>query len=282
MLHHAAKTGAGTHQVGTRMDDTDRSTHHKRQSDFHKKARLLHTAYVAGLLLLFILVVLTPYFIQNSVRLGNERIVQEEIAESVVIALLLVVGYGGSIVYRKELDKYHKELTELTTCKYDLENKLNDAFSYIGAVNVQFLEIKSLISALEKYPETKKDYKSVLGLLARKTLVIANVNWVVFRIMNPESLRTVHEHSERRGRALLLKHNISNRALVNNEPIADCVVVGSQQENLTIRTFCILPTEKLTENQTILIRTIVTELEMLFIIFSSEYYKDGYLKKRKA
>jgi len=253
---------------------------HRRQRDIQKKIRLIQAIYFAGLTLLFFLVVLTPYFIQGNFQLKNRGIVREEIAEGAVIALLLIVGYLASILHKKEFDKYHRELEELVICKCDLENRLNDAFSYIGEVNVQLLEIKSVFSALQKYPESKKDYKSVLIFLARKALGIANVDWVMFRIINPDSLRTIQEYSETRGSALLLKHNISNRAIVSNEAIADCSVVSSEQGNLTIKAFCILPTEELTKSQEILIQAIVSELEMLFIIFSSEYHREGYLKKK--
>ena len=78
----------------------------------------------------------------------------------------------------------------------------------------------------------------------------------------------------------MLKHNISNRAIVSNEAIAECSVVGTQQENLTIKAFCILPTEDLAESQKILIRAIVSELEMLFIIFNSGYKRESYLKNK--
>ena len=253
----------------------------RRERDIRKKTRLLKRFYVSSLALLFALMVLTPYLIRSGLWLKGRVIVGEEIVEGVLIALLLLVGYLTSTVYKKELHKYVQELREAATRKVDLENKLSDAFGYIGTVNVQLLEIKSAFSALQKYPESKKDYRSVLIFLARKALGIANVDWVMFRIINPESLRTIQEYSETRGGVLLLRHNISNRALVSSETIADCSVVSSEQENLTIRTFCILPTEKLTDNQIILLRTIVSEAEMLFIIFSSEYYKEGYLKKAR-
>ena len=260
------------------MPNDSRNEHH-RYTDIQKKIRVIKAAYLGSLTVLFFLVVLTPYFIKGNIEIKNTTIFKEEIVEGAVIALLLVVGYVASILYKKEFDKYHKELTELIICKYDLENKLNDAFSYIGKVNVQLLEIKSVFSALQKYPENKKDYRSVLVFLARKALVIANVDWVMFRIINPESLRTVQEYSETRDSLPLLAHNIGNKALVGREAVADCSVVRSEQENLTIRTFCILPSEKLTEDQIILLQTIVSEVEMLFIIFSSEYYKEDLLRK---
>jgi hypothetical protein len=266
------------YQAGTHMNNAGKNEH-RRHTDIQMKIRLIKAAYFGCLTVLFFLVVLTPYFIKGNIEIKNTAILREEIVEGAVITLLLVVGYVASILYKREFDKYHKELTELIISKCDLENKLNDAFSYIGKVNVQLLEIKAVFSALQKYPESKKDYRSVLVFLARKALVIAKVDWVMFRIINPESLRTVQEYSETRDSCPLLEHNISNKALVGREAIAGCSVVHSEQENLTIRTFCILPREKLTEDQIILLHTIVSEVEMLFIIFSSEYYKEGLLRK---
>jgi hypothetical protein len=278
LLHYAGEKGAGTHQGGTNMTNDSKNEDH-RHTDIQMKIRLIKVAYFGSLTVLFFLVVLTPYFVKGNIQIKNTAILREELVEGAVITLLLVVGYVASLLYKKEFDKYHKELTELIICKYNLESKLSDAFAYIGKVNVQLLEIKAVSSALQKYPESKKDYRSVLVFLARKALVIANVDWVMFRIINPESLRTVQEYSETRDSSPLLEHNISNKALVGRDAIAGCSVVRSEQENLTIRTFCILPREKLTENQIILLQTIVSEVEMLFIIFSSEYYKEGLLRK---
>jgi len=259
----------------------DKSTR-RRQIDIEKKAKLLKAAYVSSLTLLFLLMIFTPYLVRSGLWLKGRLIVGEEITEGVLIALVLLAGYFASIVYKKELDKYARELEELAAKKDNLENELNEAFCYIGAVNVQLLEIKSVLTGQKRYPESKRDFKNIQSLFARQALGIANVDWVVLRIINPETLRTLQEHSEARGKARLRKHNISNKAVVSNEAVADCSVVTSEQENLTIKAFCILPTKELTESQEILIRTIVSELEMLFIILSCEYYKEGYLKKKPA
>jgi len=237
----------------------------RRQSDIRKKTRLLKAAYLSSLTLLLGLVVFTPYLIRSGLWLKGRIIVEEEIFEGALIALLLLVGYFASRGYKKELDKYAKELKELATKRVDLENKLNDAFCYIGAVNVQLLEIKSVLTAQKRYPENKRDFKHIQSVFARRALGIANVDWVMFRIIKPDTLRTLQEHSETRG-----------------DGIAGCSVVCSEQENLTIKACCILPIENLTENQKILIGAIVNELEMLFIIFSSEYYRVDYLKKGQA
>jgi hypothetical protein len=252
----------------------------RRQIDIENKAKLLKAAYVSSLTLLFLLMVFTPYLVGSGLFLRARLIVGEEIAEGVLIALLLLAGYFASIVYKKEFDKYARELEELAAKKDTLENELNEAFCYIGAVNVQLLEIKSVLTGQKRYPESKRDFKKIESLFARQALGIANVDWVVLRIVNPETLRTLQEHSEARGKARLRKHNISNKAVVSNEAVADYSVVTSEQENLTIKAFCILPTKELAESQQILIRAIVSELEMLFILLRCEYYKEGFLKKK--
>jgi hypothetical protein len=254
----------------------------RRQSDIQKKAKLVKVAYVSSLTLLCLLMVCTPYLVRSGLWLKGRLILGEEIVEGILIALLLLTGYFTSIVYRKEVDKFAKELKELATKKDSLEKKLNEAFCYIGAVNVQLLDIKSVLTGQKRYPESKKDFKKMQRLFARQALGIANVDWVLFRIINPDTLRTLQEHRATRDGALLFKHSISNRAIVTNEAIADCSVVTSEQENLTIKAFCILPTRELAESQEILIRAIVSELEMLFIIFSSGYNKKAYLKKKRA
>ena len=252
---------------------------HSGKSDINKKTRLLRTGYVAILTLLFFSIVSLPYLMKGDLSLRGSLIVEEEIFEGVLIALLILVGYLVSRMYKKELDKYLQEVEQLAISKRNLQNRLNDAFKYIGEVNVQIQGIKTVFSTLNKYPENRKDFGKILCLLAQKSLEIVNVDWIMLRIINTNNLRTLREHSRARGSAILLKHSISNRAMVSNEAIDDCSVVVSDQDNLIIKAFCVLPTEELTASQKTLIKAIVNELEMLFIIFSSEYYRESCLKK---
>ena len=101
----------------------------------------------------------------------------------------------------------------------------------------------------------------------------------MFRIINIDSLRTMREYSETRGKILLLKQSISNKSVVTTEAIDGCSIVKSDQSNLTIRVFCIIPTEALTTTQKSCIKTIVNALEMLFIVFTSQYYRKSYFKQ---
>ncbi|MGW8209502.1 MAG: hypothetical protein ACWGO2_10880 [Syntrophobacteria bacterium] len=262
--------------------NNDVKNEHRRQRDCHEKTRPLQAVYLASLALLFCLIVSTPYLIKGNVLLKERIVVGEEIVESALIAVLLIIGYAVSIMYKKELNKCLREIDELTTGKSNLEEKLNEAFGYIGEVNVQVQEIRAVFSALRKYPENKNDFKNILAFFGKRVLGIVNVGWVTFRIIDPDNFRTLHEHWETRGSAVALNHGISNKAIVNNAAIHGCSVVGSRYENLRIKVFCILPIEKLAVHQRILVEAIVNNLEMLFVIFTSEHYRESYLKKRQA
>jgi hypothetical protein len=235
--------------------------------------KLLERTYFWILVAIFLLIVFTPYIIRSGFTL-----LEEEIAEVVAIALLFTVGYGVLLVYRKEVKENRKDLNRLKQDKGVLENRLSEAFRYIGTVNIQIEEIKSVFSEIRKFPENKKDFQNILEYLAERTLSMVNVEWVIFRIIRTEDLDTLSENCETRGNAILLKHKISNRALASNEKFEGLTVVGSTQENFRIKTFCILPKEKLSSEGEIFIRAIVNQLEMLFIIFTSTYYKNGHVK----
>jgi len=248
-----------------------------------RKLQLLEGIYIILLVCLFSLIISTPYLISNKVSLTHNIIIDEEIVEGLLIALLLVISYVVSARYRKELDEYRSEITNLSAKKADVESRLTDAFKYIGAVNVQIEEIKSLVLSLNKYPEDKKDFKNSLSYLSQKVLGIVNVDWVIFRIIDVDSLKTLREYSETRGSAVLLKHNISNKSLVDAKSIDGCNVISSNQENLTIKVFCIIPSVAyVTATQKGLMQTIVSSLEMLFIIFASQYYRKGYFKQEES
>lgn len=235
--------------------------------------------YFGILALLFIVVISIPYLIKNTQWPAKSLLVEDEIAAGLLVGFLFILGFFISTLYRKELERRSKEIDLLTTRKNVLEDRLADAFSYIGEVNIQLLEIKSIFTSMEKYPENNKDFKYVMRFFALKALGIVNVDWVVIRVIDPTSLRTLGEYGGARGNALLQKHEISNKALVVNDMIEGCSVVGSNQDNLTIKAFCVLPIQKLTDTQTILLKAIVNQLEMLFVIFTSPYYKESCLIK---
>jgi Ca2+/Na+ antiporter len=239
----------------------------------NRNIKLLERTYLWILVAIFLLIVFTPYIIRSGFSL-----LEEEIAEVAAIALLFMVGYVVLFLYRKEVNDNRNHLNRLKQDKGALESRLSEAFKYIGTVNIQIEEIKSVFSEIRKFPENKKDFQNILQFLTERILSMVNAEWVIFRIIRTEDFDTLSENSETRGNAILLKHKISNRALASNEKFEGLTVVGSTQENFRIKTFCILPKEKLSSEGEIFIRAIVNQLEMLFIIFTSTYYKNSHVK----
>ena len=238
-----------------------------------KSIKLLERTYFSFLLLILLLVVFTPYIIRSGFLLF-----EEESLEVIIIILLFGIGYIILRLYQKEVEDNLEELERAKREKQNLEDRLTDAFKYIGSVNVQIQEIRSVFSGIKKLPENKKDLKYILQFFAGKILGIVNVDWVILRIVDTENSVTLREHSETRGKILLVKHEIGNSDLLANKNSDDYKIINSSQENFHIKTFCLLPNKKINQHQEDLIRGIINQLEMLFIIFSSNYYKDSRLK----
>ncbi|MFC1863044.1 hypothetical protein ACFL1Z_03730 [Thermodesulfobacteriota bacterium] len=234
-----------------------------------KKIKFLEKMYLLILLSIFLLIVFTPYIIKSGFTVFDEQLV-----EGTAIILLFAVGYAVLFLYQKEVSRNFTELNRLRLNKETIENQLAEAFKYIGNVNIQLEEIESVFSDLQKFPENKKDIGQILQFLAKRTLNMVNAEWVLFRIIDTRSLDTLGEYSEMRGDTVSHKHRISNRVLASNGRLEKLTVVGSKQENSQIRTFCIIPKEKISRDVELFIKAVVNQLEMLFLIFSFIYYKD--------
>jgi hypothetical protein len=244
-----------------------RDSHHMKRN-----IRLLERAYVAILVTIFLLIVFTPYIIRSGFTL-----LDEEIAEIAAIFLFFAVGYGIFFLHRKEAARNRNEIDRLKQDKGALEKRLTEAFHYIGTVNIQIEEIRSVFSHIRKFPENQKDFHSILQFLAEKVLCMVNAEWVLFRIIDTQNLDTLSEYSESRGNAVLPNHKISTKLLVAKQKFEGFTVLGSEQENFHITTFCIIPKEKLSGEQKVFIKALVNQLEMLFIIFASTYYKNSFI-----
>jgi hypothetical protein len=236
----------------------------------NRKARLLERTYLAILGMILLLIILTPYIIRSGFT-----VLEEELVEVAAIILLLGVGYAVLLLYRREAARNLKEANRLKRDKGDLKNQLSEAFSYIGTVNIQIQQIRSLFSDIKKFPENKKDFLHILQLVADRTLCMVSADWILFRIIDTRNLNTLREYTERRGNAAPMNCKISNRALASKEKFEVLTVVESEQENFHIRTFCIIPKKKISGDQKIFIKAAVNQLEMLFLIFTSIYYKES-------
>lgn len=235
------------------------------------KVNILRNVYLILLIVIFLLMVLTPWIIRG----GVSFIADEESIEVISIALLFGTGYFIYYQYKKEVEKNKKELTRLEQDKNSLEERLDDAFKYIGKVNIQIQEIKSVFSGIEKYPARQQDIKYIFEYLSFKILSIVDVDWVLLRIVDLSKAETLREFCAVRGGGNSPQWNISNKELLKNKLQGEYQLLKSTQNNLNLKAFCVFPKNNFSEDQKVLIGAIIGQLEMLFIIFTSLYYKNS-------
>jgi hypothetical protein len=166
--------------------------------------------------------------------------------------------------------------------KSTLNERLNEATRYIGELNVQMKEMRTVFSISRKYPKNRRDFSKTLRFLSKKALGIINVDWVLFRIIGSSGLRTLAENFEVRGGKSHSRCSVSNASLWQGLAIGGSSVIRSEPQNLPIKTFCILPTTELNGNQRILIESLVGLLEMYFIIYRPEYLADHGIDNNAA
>jgi len=237
--------------------------------------KLLERIYLLALLVLFLLIVFTPYLIKSGVPPF-----EEELLEVASLTVLFIVGYVLVLLHRKEVAKNLRDLNRSKQDKDSLGQQLDDAFKYIGAVNIQVREIKAVFSSINKFPETKKDFRHILQFLTDKILSMVNAEWVLIRIINTQNLETLREYSQARGKAVILKHRIGNKELVSSAKPEELTIVTSGQENFHIKTLCIMPKAIISQDQRAFLEAVANQLEMLFVIFTSSYYKDARVKPK--
>jgi len=246
-----------------------------------KREKNLRIAYAVFWVVFLSVIIYTPHFIKDSISMGNNFLLREELVESFLLGLLIFIGCVIKTIYKFELRRREQKIEELEQVKIDAYQRLNSASRYIGEVNVQVQSIQSAFSALQKYPRDKKEFKQILYFLAEKTLSMVNVPWVMFRVINTANFKTLREHIQVRSGVTIAVSNdkFSNRAISSKKAINGDTVIGTDQDILTIKAFCILPIKKMTVNQQRLIKGIVNELEIIFIFFTSQYCREIYFKK---
>ena len=139
-------------------------------------------------------------------------------------------------------------------------------------MNVQMQEIKSIFNSVDKYPETKDDLKKAISFFGDRVIEIVNSEWVLFRIIDNNIRRTINEHFVTRKGCIYEYPHVSNKMVMDNLPILPYTYVISSPKNLNILVFCVIPVDKISNDQRIFIQAIINEITKLFVILESSYY----------
>lgn len=206
----------------------------------------------------FILSAFIPFLVKSDF-LG----LPEESVEVFIIALLLILAYIVNFLYLREVSR-------LRRYQVNLEDRLQETFKYIGSVNLQMEEMRQAFANFKKYPESKKDIRTVFTYFSEKILSIVNADWVILRIIDLKTERTVREDKFSRNNQAVRYGKFDNQEILSGKCHFDqCAVVKSDQDNLNIKACCILPVKPVGRDQEFFVRSMVNQLEMLFIVFSS-------------
>ena len=238
-------------------------------------ASFLQSLYFIIYLLLSIVIVVTPILITGSVYITEKLIIDEEIAEVILLGILFSLSILIFQLYKREASKREELIKKMKDDKKTTEEKLFDSLSYIGKVNVQIEEIKTIFNTTNKYPETKNDFKKMFRFLSERVLGIVNTNWALFRIINTNTQRTISECFETRHGFSGHYPHISNKMIVEKQLVSPYTTIISNSKNLNILVCCTMPIDKINSDQRVFIQAIINEIIMLFIILNSSYYKNG-------
>jgi hypothetical protein len=239
------------------------------------KIRRLEISYMATIGVLMIMVVSTPFFIRRWIAETNRLLGEQEVMETLLIAVLLSLAYALSRIYKALIKTHREDIQRLAMNNTTLQCRLTEAFNYIGNVNVQLQEIRSAFSLLNRLPQNRKDFKNLLRVFAQKALTISNTDWVAVRIIDRPTFRTVTEHLESRRKDIAFNPHIANKSIVEGRPMAGLVVIRCENENLDITVACIFPRNELTWEEETLLKAIAGEIELFFIAFAARHPHGG-------
>lgn len=189
------------------------------------------------------------------------------IAENFVIFIIVVVLLSSAYIVSL---LYLRELRRLRRYQLNLEERLQETFKYIGSVNLQMAEMKESFSGFKKYPESKKDIKTAFNYFAEKILSIINVDWVILRIIDTNTMHSLRdERYTRNNQKVDFSKFDNNEVLKEKYKQENIQIIRSNQSGFYLKTCAIIPGQLKNKDQEFFVQSMINQLEMLFVIFSS-------------
>ena len=239
--------------------------------NFHPS--FLQILYLIIYVVLFSFIIYIPKLINGPVHITEKLIFEEEIIEGILIGILFFVNILILNLYKNETSKQRELIMKISNDKKTAEERLDNSFKYIGQINVQIQEIKTIFNNTNKFPETKNDFKKTFLFLSKRVLGIVNTNWVLFRIINCNTQKTISEQFETRHGFTIDYPHISNKMIIEKQSCLPFTTVISNPQNLNTIFCCILPIDQISNDERVFIQAITNEITMMFVILNSSYYK---------
>lgn len=198
--------------------------------------------------ILFLMILAEPHVIT-----GHVFSLPEAYAESIVSFLVFGAAYGVYLVHRREAERREAQVRALEQEGRISQEKLVDAFAYIGVVNRRLPLLQKLTSdLLANEKGTDKARKDIFQrLLSLAVTSIAKAEWGTFRFVESAEEQTVKEFTYTSRHFLLLKTSISNRELVrtreqkkNIREIGELCVIPTSDQETPVQGYLVFPKTK--------------------------------------
>ena len=245
-----------------------------KKPDFHPS--FLQILYLTIYIILFSFIIYVPKLISGPVHITEKMVIEEEIIEGSLLGILFFLNIFILNLYKKEASKQKEVIRKINFDKKSAKEKLDDSFKYIGQINVQLQEIKSIFTYNNKFPETKNDLKKNFLFFSERVLGIVNADWVLFRIINCITLKTISEQFETRQGLTNDFPRISNKLIIEKQSCFPYTTVISNPQNLNILCCCVMPNDKISNDERVFIQAITNEITMMFVILNSTYSQKTY------
>jgi hypothetical protein len=226
--------------------------------------------YVGILVFLLVSVMATPLVIRNGWQVSHDFLIDEGILETSLIVVLFGISCLILIGARLSLRAYDWAVKQAGEERSRLISRLAESFSYLGTVNVELQQVHSILCGMDRYPQTKREWKRLFEDLATKVMTVAGTPWTLVRILNRCDFRTVKEFVATRPKTAIPDLTVGNREILEDRPVPGWIQIGSCPANVKLKTVCILPKTNLSEEENILIQGIVNQIELLYMLHLSD------------
>ena len=235
----------------------------------------LQVVYFIILLFLLSVIIYAPSLINGPFHLTKKLIFEENTLVGILVTILFIVSILIVNLYDNEVNKHKELIHKINKDKQKIEDRLYVSDQYIGMVNVQLREINSTYDSIENYPKTKPEFKKAFHSFGKHILGIVKSDWVLIRIIDSNSQRSISEHFETVENLTVEYPHVSNKLIMERKQMSAHTSVVYNPNNLDIVVFCVLPVGKITPDEEGFIKTILDELTKMYLIINSSHFKNN-------
>ena len=247
-----------------------------------KQLKIFISLYFGIFVFLLLSVIAMPLIIRSGLSLTQNIIIEEGFLETSLIVILLGISFFVLRGFKHTLKDHELAVIRAGQEKSKLVSRLTEAFNYIGTINVELQAIRSILGGPENYPQTKKDLNLFIDHLAAKAMTVAGTEWVVIRFVRRCDGRTLKEYSAIRPNRVLPSAFIGNREILEGSPAEGMRKILTYQKNLEFLTACILPDKQLSEQESILVTAIISQIELFFLIYRAGFLDQNIFYEKTA